>query len=233
MDSHTSPAAARGGRRIPRALRSLSPGTAAALALALVLGGTGLASAANGGGFILGSANTETATASLANSKGTPLSLSAPSGKAPFAVNRNVQVSNLNAQFTGGLSSAQLQATGGDGVKLPNSDIFIDRSGERVTQTGPLPAGTYYVTASALLNVSAGDKSGICWLARASEPTAIVSSGGENHEGLVQAAETAAMAVQAGDSLVEMCQTSGSGSIVFNAGITAVRILSSHGDPPA
>lgn len=47
------------------------------------------------------------AVASLSSTKGTPLSLIAPAGKAPLAVNRATMVKNLNAQFTGGLSSTQ------------------------------------------------------------------------------------------------------------------------------
>jgi hypothetical protein len=53
------------------ALRSLSPAAVAALTLAFVIGGAGLADAATGGNFILGKANSESSTASLSNSAGT------------------------------------------------------------------------------------------------------------------------------------------------------------------
>jgi hypothetical protein len=220
--------------RIRRVLRTLSPGAATTVIVALVLGGTGLASAANGGSFILGQANKESAVASLSSTKGTPLSLVAPAGKAPLAVNRNTMVKNLNAQFTGGLTSTQLKVTGGDGIARPNSNTPIDRTLTVVARTGKLPAGTYYVTATALLNVAAGDKSGFCVLSKASDDGLNFGTGGEDHEGFVQAAETAAVAVKTGEVLEEICQTNGTnGSHAFNAGIIAIRILSSHGTPPA
>jgi len=221
-------------QRIRRVVRSLSPGAATTVIVALVLGGTGLASAANGGSFILGKANKESAIASLSTSKGTPLSLIAPAGKAPLSVNRDTMVKNLNAQYTGGMSSAQLKTTGGDGIARPNSDVPIDRSLTVVTQTGRLPAGTYYVTASALMKVATGDKSGFCFISKTSDDGLDFSTGGEDHEGFVQAAETAVVAVRTGDVLDEICQTNGgNGSQAFTAGIIAIRILSSHGTPPA
>lgn len=69
-------------RRPAGLLRSLRPGSVIALVLAFVLGGAGVAGATNGASFILGHSNTETATATLANTKGTPLKLSARAGSA-------------------------------------------------------------------------------------------------------------------------------------------------------
>lgn len=229
--------ARRCGRRSLRALRSLSPSALVALTLALVLGGAGLASAANGGTFILGRANSETATASLANSRGTPLSLAAPAGRAPLAVNRTGMVKNLNAQYTGGRTAGQLQATGGDGFTLAGADTPIDSKGEVVVSTGPLPAGTYYVTATALLVVQAGDVGGFCRVVKNSgSGTGVSGLGGARQEGYVQAAETTAVAVSSGDTLGELCAIAGannSGSVAYDAGIIAIRILSSSGTPPA
>ncbi len=76
------------------------------LALFVALGGT--AAAATGGNFVLGRANSESTGASLSTSSGSPLALNAPSGHAPLAVNQRVQVNNLNAQYVGGRSAAQL-----------------------------------------------------------------------------------------------------------------------------
>jgi hypothetical protein len=72
-----------------------------------VLGGAGLASAANAGSFILGKANSEIATASLSDTKGTPLTLTAPGNTAPLAVNRRTMVSNLNARHPTGQVTAR------------------------------------------------------------------------------------------------------------------------------
>jgi hypothetical protein len=202
--------------------------------VSLLIGGAGFADAATGGTFILGKANKETATASLANSKGTPLVLSAPAGKAPLAVSRNVMVKNLNAEFLGGLTGPQLQATGGDGFTGPGTHIPLTGSGTVVASTGPLPAGTYYVIATAFLIVAAGDQQAFCEIIRGSEPSLALMEGGEQHEGFVQAAETAVVSVSAGDKLQELCFTSGShGSETQDEGIVAIRIRSSSGTPPA
>jgi hypothetical protein len=127
--------AARLGSRYLRAMRALSP-VAIALTVGLVLGGAGLADAATGGNFILGKANHERSAASLINSKGTPLKLSAPPNRAPLSVNRKVMVQNLNAQYVGGLSASALQATGGDGFTAPAADTPIT-SLTNVVSTGP------------------------------------------------------------------------------------------------
>jgi len=76
------------------------------LALFVALGGT--AAAATGGTFVLGRANYESGGASLSTLSGSPLTLNAPTGKAPFAVNQRVQVNNLNAQYVGGRTASQL-----------------------------------------------------------------------------------------------------------------------------
>jgi hypothetical protein len=225
-------AALRWSRRRLGTVRSLSPAVIA-LMLALVIGGAGLADAATGGTFILGKANAESSTASLSDSAGTPLALSAPSGKAPLSVNRNVMVKNLNAQYVGGLSAASLQATGGDGITPPGAGIGLT-SGTVVAKTGPLQAGTYYVTATALLSVYPGNTGAFCYITKASNPNSGLSTGGGDQTGYMQADETAAVSVAAGDALQEWCYIFGnaSGSFAYNAGIIAIRVLSSSGTPP-
>jgi len=220
-------------RRFARALRSLNPAAASALTLAFVIGSAGLADAATGGNFILGKANKETSTASLSSSKRTPLSLVAPSGTAPLAVNRNVMVKNLNANYVSGLSAAQLKATGGDGIRT--ASITIGPAQVEVAGTGALPAGTYYVTATAWMDLIAGDNYGLCYIARGSASfTQLTTGGGNSPGGHLQAAETIAVTMKGGDRLQEWCYAGGSnGSAVINAGITAIRILSSSGTPPA
>ena len=106
--------ALRWSRRCLRAVRSLSPLAAFGLTAAIVLGGAGVASAANGGNFILGHSNTETLKSTLSNSNGTPLQLNASAGNPPLKVNSSVQVPSLNASEVGGLSASKLVA-GGDG----------------------------------------------------------------------------------------------------------------------
>lgn len=223
-------------RRLRAVLRSLRPSSVVAVTLALLFGGTTIADAANGGNFLLGKANTETATATLTNTQGTPLKLAAPSGRAPLAVTQQTLVKNLNAQFTGGLSAAQLQTTGGEAARLPNSDIPIDGNPKVIVSTPPLPAGLYYITATALLNVASGDIGGFCIIRKGSDSATAFSEGGATQTGIVQAAETVATNVSAGDSFEEDCfDTGGIPSTVVGAGITAIRILangsSDHGAP--
>jgi hypothetical protein len=227
-------AARRYGRSVLATARSVSPSAAVAVTLTLVLGGAGAADAANGGSFLLGKANKETAAASLSNSRGTALKLSAPKGRAPLAVNRQALVKNLNAQYTGGLTAGQLQATGGEGFTQPATNTPIDVTGEIVTGTGHLPAGVYYVTATALLNVASGDEGGFCAIVKGSNPGSILAYGGQDGDGYLQAAETVALAITAGDTIKEKCGTKGTnGSVAYNAGITAIRILSSRNGAPA
>jgi hypothetical protein len=165
-------------RRFRAALRSLHPANVLTLALALVLGAGGGA-AATGGNFVVGEANTETATASLSNTKGTPLSLSAPAGAAPLTVNRKALVTNLNAQYLSGFTFDQLAVQGGDGFTRPNTFTPIDGDGVEVASTGHLSPGTYYVTATAMLDVAPGDSTVICTIVRGSAPGVALSEGGE------------------------------------------------------
>jgi hypothetical protein len=215
-------------------LKSLSPAAIIAATLAVLLGGAGLANAATGGDFILGKANSETATASLANSKGTPLSLSAPNGDAPLTVNQNALVKNLNAQFTGGLSSSQLQATGGDGFTQPGTNTPINDTAPLVAGTGNLPAGVYYVTATADVIVQQADSAAVCFISKGSSALNGLSTGDAGQPGILTLAETVAVRINANDTLQEHCATPGNnGSVAIDAGITAIRIRSSNGTPPA
>ena len=113
-----APAASGRSRHRRSVVRSVSPLAAFGVTLALVLGGTGVANASNGGNFILGHANSETLTAQLSNAKGIPLKLEAPADSAPLKVSNSNLVPGLNAQYLGGQSASQL-AVGGDGFTRP------------------------------------------------------------------------------------------------------------------
>jgi hypothetical protein len=215
--------------------RSLSPAAIIAVTLSLVVGGAGFADAATGGTFILGNANTETSVASLSNSKGIPLSLSAPPNMAPLKVNGKTLVPKLNANYLGGLSASDLQSTGSEGFTAPGTDTPLPfGSSTVVASTGALLAGTYYVTATALIDLPGGGE-GTCWITTGSNPAQAVATGGGSGS-QEQAAETLAVSVAAGDTLQEWCTVDtgneGSGD-ASDAGITAIRILSSSGTTPA
>ena len=215
--------------------RRPSPATALSIA-ALVVSLSGTAYAATGGTFILGRANHETSTATLADSNGTPLALSAPAHKAPLAVNRNAMVKNLNAQYLGGLTATGLAETGGEGFTPPSTSAPITSTPTIVATTGPLHPGTYYVAATAELFVVTGDGEGACWIAASSAPNTMINLGRESlPNNVVTVGETAAVSVTAGHTLEELCDTQGTtaGSTADDAGIIAIRILSSSAPVPS
>jgi hypothetical protein len=219
-------------RRFRAALRSLNPTPVLTLALALVLGGAGGAAAATGGNFILGKANTETATATLSNTKGTPLRLTAPFGTPPLTVNKTDSViPNLDAQFAGGFTGNQMANFGGDGFTTTQTTFNVLTM---ATETDPLPAGTYYVTATAWLDMPPDDGGGTCWIAKGSDPSTAINLGSEDRTGEITLAETAVASMTLNDTLQEWCETSGtSNAVLASAGITAIRIAFSLGTPPA
>jgi len=118
----------------------------------------------------------------------------------------------------------------------PGTNTPINSTGELMVTTGPLPAGTYYVTATAELNLDPNDVNGHCWIAKGSnpsEPGIIIGGGGQPPGGGdVQATETAPVVIGAGDSIGAWCGSSGNNhSIVEDAGITAIRVIVSHTPP--
>lgn len=210
--------------------RRLSPATAISIA-ALVIALSGTAYAATGGTFILGTSNRETSTASLSDSAGTPLELFAPSGTAPLAVDRTAMVKNLNAEYLGGMTATGLAETGGEGSTAPNTDTPIHNTPMLIASTGSLQAGTYYVSATAELFVAVGDGEGACWIATSAAPDTAINLGADSLTGNVTTVgETASVSVTAGQTLEELCDSQGTnGSTVDDAGIIAIRILSSSG----
>lgn len=80
---------------------------AAGAAVMLVLG-TGSALAATGGHVLIGRQNTGTTTTTLSDTRGTPLSLRAPSSKPPLAVSNNRLVAHLNADYVDGVKGTSL-----------------------------------------------------------------------------------------------------------------------------
>ena len=184
----------RWGRRGLHAARSLSPTALIAATAVLVFGGVGVAGAATGGNFILGKLNTETSQSYINNSTGVPLKLTAPANFPPLKVSNSNLVSGLNSQYLSGFSAQQL-ATGGDGFTTPATDTPLTTTLKEVASTGSLPAGTYYVNATALLWLASGDNVGFCNITKGSG--ALVAYGGAETVGWGQTASTAAVNVNA------------------------------------
>ncbi len=83
----------------------------AALAVAITLvGGTGIATAATGGTFLLGRSNYATTRTNLTNTEGTALALTSKTGTPPLAVSNSTKVSRLNSDLLDGLDSTALYA---------------------------------------------------------------------------------------------------------------------------
>ncbi|HEX8003899.1 MAG TPA: hypothetical protein VF519_14525 [Mycobacteriales bacterium] len=78
------------------------------VAIALV-GGTGVATAATGGNFILGRSNSATTQTYLTNSSGSALGLTSKYGTPPFTVGNTVKVPRLNADYLDNLDSGAFQ----------------------------------------------------------------------------------------------------------------------------
>jgi hypothetical protein len=207
-------------RRGGRALRSVGPATVA-VTVALIIGAAGFADAATGGNFLVGKTNTDNATTILRDTTGIPLALSAPAGKSPLSVTNSTQVNRLNAQYVGGDSASQLQSTGGAGSTAAEADIPLTEAYEPMASTGPLPAGTYYVSATALLSTN-GDEPAYCEIGAAG----VTNYGGGANAIDVQAAETLVATVPAGTVLSESCAGDGISQYAYNAAITAIRINS-------
>lgn len=193
----------------------------------LLAGGTA-AGAATGASFILGKANSETAQASLKNSTGTPLKLTAPANAAPLKVSNSNLVTGLNAQYLSGMTETGLAVTGGEGFTAPATNAPIGLTPTVVASTGTLAGGTYYVSATALLDVAPNDSSGMCAIATGSAPGHPLNWSLEKQTSYFTVAETAAVTVSAGDTLEEVCQAgNNNGSVASDAGIIAIRVLSS------
>jgi len=78
-------------------------------AVALLLLGGGVATAATATAVLVGRTNTATHATVLANPHGTPLSLAAGASAPPLTVNSATQVAHLNADYLDGLHAGALQ----------------------------------------------------------------------------------------------------------------------------
>lgn len=205
--------------------------------LAVVIGGIGVATAANGGSLTLGHHNSATKTTTLTDKKSTPLSLVTKKGKAPLKVNSNGLVKHLNANLLGGLTAKQLQTTASAaaGELVINGSTPVKTITLPVAPTGPdgaaldpvlvastatLSAGTYIVNAQAIT----GDA--VCWVDTAPNTNSPHEFGGGAHEGS-SAAVTSAFTLTSAHELNFYCSniTDVAGT-VLSAGITAIKVAS-------
>jgi len=160
-------------------MHRLSPATAISVA-ALVAAMSGTAYAATGGTFILGQHNTATRVSSLANSKGTALSLSSASNAAPLEVSNSVQIPNLNASLLGGQPASAFLAA--DGTAANSSELggvpasnFVQGNGATITANDLTLTGT---ATQELLNVRGSGLYATCDWAGPSVPGSSIALAG-------------------------------------------------------
>ena len=116
----------------------------------------GAASAATAKSVLLGKSNSASTTTTVENTKGTALSLKAPSGKAPLAVSNSTTVKNLSADKLDGISSGSFARTKGITGTIP-----ADPDRENGNHQALCPAGTIVTGGGAV------STSGIAFSARA------------------------------------------------------------------
>lgn len=127
---------------------NLSVKSFAAGAAAMLVLGTGSAVAATGGKLILGHTNASARTTVISDTKGTPLSLKAPSSKPPLTVSNSRLVSKLNADLLDGRSSSAFAlATGTTGEYVNDYapfafDLNGDKTDDSTAVFATCPAGS-------------------------------------------------------------------------------------------
>lgn len=137
-------------------------------------------------------------------------------------------------------------SVGYSSVNIGNFPVIAASPGTLIAQTNPVAtSGTYYISASALLDIRAADTLGaFCYDTLASIGSPVQYGGSSSAgvaQGFQQASITDVLFVGAGDSVELWCYGSTGGvSDVFNAGITATLIDSAfdavrnpgHAGPP-
>jgi hypothetical protein len=195
--------------------------------LSLTIAGAGIAAAANGGSLILGHSNTATATTTLRDSHGTPLSLVGKASAPPLKVSSAKQVNHLNASLLGGESAAQL-ATHGSGAQLPDpltysEALTTDHSAStKIAATSELSAGTYFVSASAEVRESstAGD---FCFVGKRANATGGLQFSATQSTGDSELGESLVVTLSSPATLGEYCGTNGTG-YAYEGGIYAISV---------
>jgi hypothetical protein len=199
----------------------------------LVVGGLGVAAASSGGVFILGEHNAAASVTTLSNSKGSALALKAKHGAPPLTVNSSKEVKHLNAAMVGGSTASSLKSTGsGATTKFPLGTVgTVNTEPTAVAATAKLKKGTYYVMATATLDVPSS-ASGLCTILTTAPQTADTQSflSGSTQTDLDSLSATAPVKVAAGQKITEYCWIGGespTSGLVDAAGITAIRVAAS------
>jgi hypothetical protein len=205
-------------------------------ALSLVVGGLGVATAANGGSLTLGHSNTATKTTTLKDHKGTPLSLVGKKSKPPLKVNSNKEIAHLNAALVDGQHAGSLRTSGSAGqfrhtgiALFPGNPLSTNfDSPTEVALTGTLSPGTYYVTGSAetVYNGTGSDQLA-CAIAPSAHPGDQLSTAVNTTTAYASESENTVLTVTTPEILGQYCYSGQSGGGYFLGGIYAIKIARS------
>ncbi len=195
--------------------------------------GFGVAAAANGGSLTLGHTNTATATTTIKDTHGTPLSLDGSTTNSPLKVNSNKEVAHLNASAVGGKSASALETSGSDGhlYNYNGVPVQVDPSslpflGKLVVDTATLAKGTYFVTSTAYVE-TAGASSGYathCYIGQTTNSDNEFDTTSTDFNGFTSLSMTWPVNLKASGKIGEYCYTQASSAVIFQASITATRI---------
>jgi hypothetical protein len=200
-------------------------------AISLTVGSLGIAAAANGGSLVLGHHNTATTTTTLADSKGTPLTLIGKKSKPPLSVNSSQLVKHLNASLLDGQSASGLVAQGstgqtaaaGPGVTL--SDVATD--GTVVAMTATLRPGTYYVSATAIVGLKSPSSSVDCFVGTSANEDKADAIAPDSVAGVIALSETVSIKITKPEAIGEYCLASPAGATGGIGGIYAIKVAHS------
>jgi len=175
----------------------------------------------------LGHSNTATATTTLRDSHGTPLSLVGKASAPPLKVSSSKQVNHLNASLLGGESAAQL-ATHGSGAQLPDPNTYEESlsttysASTKIAATSELSPGTYFVSASAEVydSTTAGDR---CFVGKTANARSSLQASATDTTGFSELGETLVVTLNSPATLGEYCFTSGTGA-AYAGGIYAISV---------
>ncbi len=125
--------------------------SALAIGLVLLMATDYIAVAATGRPFILGKMNKSSTTTTIKTNKGPALKLSTKPGQPPLKVNRKNKVKKLNADLVDGKSANEL----GVRTRTYSRSISLNSTNSFQARTGTIPAGTYLLTLSGVLDFPA------------------------------------------------------------------------------
>jgi hypothetical protein len=194
--------------------------------------GVGVADASNGGSLTLGHTNSATATTTIKDTHGTPLSLDGKTSKPPLKVNSSKEVAHLNAAAVGGKSASALQTSGSDGhlytykgITLP-IEHALPLDGVLVAQTATLAKGTYFVNEWASVDstgISSGDTTH-CFVGPNTNLLDAYAESDAAADGYESLNTSWPVTLTSSGTISEYCMTQATSAILYGAAVTAIRI---------